>query len=66
MVHEARFARHGALRALSYAVNNSASNAAALVDAGGLKAIFPAFMGKSELRVLREAKHERDSTQLMH
>ena len=47
-VHESGFARFGALRTLSHAVAGNAANCAAFVDAGGLKALFPAFMGKGE------------------
>jgi beta-catenin-like protein 1 len=46
VVGEAGFARYGALRTISHAVANSAENCTALVAAGGLKAVFPAFMGK--------------------
>ena len=47
-VHESGFSRFGALRALSHAVAGNAVNCAAFVDAGGLKALFPSFMGKGE------------------
>lgn len=47
MVAEAGFVRYSALKVLSYAVSApTARNAETLVDAGGLKEVFPAFMGK--------------------
>lgn len=47
MMAEASFARYGALKVLSYAVAaQSGRNCEALIDAGGLKEVFPAFMGK--------------------
>jgi beta-catenin-like protein 1 len=46
VVGEAGFARYGALKTISFALTDSRENCEALVNAGGLKAIFPAFMGK--------------------
>lgn len=46
IMHENGFCRFGALRSLSYAVANSARNCEAFIAAGGLKQLFPAFLGR--------------------
>lgn len=46
LVREAGHARYGALKVLAFAVADCPPNAAALVDAGGLKDVFPAFLGR--------------------
>jgi hypothetical protein len=61
VVHEAAFARHGALRVLSFAVAHSPPNARRLVEAGGLKGVFPAFMGKGAWRGRESGGGARDA-----
>ena len=51
----------GALRVLSHAVAESPETCAALVDAGGLKVLFPAFMGLGKLTVLGVKKNKTSS-----
>lgn len=46
IIQEAGFSRHGAVKAVAYACADSGRNAEALVDAGGLREVFPAFMGR--------------------
>lgn len=46
MVREAGYVRFGALKCISYAVSGNIRCCEALVDVGGLKEVFPAFMGK--------------------
>jgi hypothetical protein len=46
IMREGGFARYGALKVLSHAVADCGVNCGALVDAGGLKEVFPAFMGR--------------------
>jgi beta-catenin-like protein 1 len=46
MISLAGFSRYGALKVISYAVADSPLNCARVVDCGGLKEVFPAFMGK--------------------
>jgi beta-catenin-like protein 1 len=45
VIHENGYARAGSLKAIDFALGGSDS-AGAFVEAGGLKALFPAFMGK--------------------
>lgn len=52
-VHENGFARACALRVLDFAVADNAHGALSLVVAGGLKAVFPAFMGKGLVQTRR-------------
>jgi beta-catenin-like protein 1 len=46
-LHKKRSIWSGAIKTISYAVTDHAGNCEAFIDAGGLKSIFAAFMGKS-------------------
>ena len=46
MVREKRFTKHCAVKVLDYAVSKNVDNCTALVEAEGLKVLFPSFMGK--------------------
>eukprot|EP00946_MAST-07B_sp_MAST-7B-sp1_P004944 g4944.t1 len=53
------FSYRGALRVLSHAVADTPETCAALVDAGGLKVLFPAFMGLGKLTVMGTKKKNK-------
>ncbi|KAG5177688.1 Catenin-beta-like protein [Tribonema minus] len=54
-LREKKYAALCAIKVLDYATTNNAINCEHLVDCGGLKAIFPVFMGRAAARKLRKA-----------
>ncbi len=59
MMHEASFLRFGALKCITFATTSTLTDAVALVEAGGLKEVFPSFMGKGYKHT--EKLHGKDS-----
>lgn len=48
-IKEKSFARHSAIKVLDFAIANNAANCQRLIDCGGLRVVFPAFMGHVRL-----------------
>lgn len=55
-LREKKHAAQCAVKVLDYAITNNSTNCTHMVDAGGLKAVFPLFMGRAAAKRLRKSK----------
>lgn len=61
IMREKKYARKCAVKVLDYVLTNNATNCDRCIDAGGLKSIFPIFMGRG----LKKKYYEKDEIQKM-
>lgn len=60
LIKRRNFLKFGLLRSLSFAVTNHGGNCSALVECGGLKTLFAAFMHRKAIKKRYRREHDRD------